>query len=46
MTAKSNAQKLAELKARRAALGLKRLDLWVKPELVEKIRAYVKRLMG
>jgi hypothetical protein len=44
MTAKSNATKQAEHKARKVAAGLKRVELWVKPEHEAKVRAYVRRL--
>lgn len=43
-TAKTNKQKQSELRDRRTALGLKRLEVWARPADHPKIRAYVKRL--
>jgi hypothetical protein len=37
---------MARLRARRQAEGLVRIELWLRPEHVEKVRAYVARLTG
>jgi hypothetical protein len=39
MTAKSPAQRVADLRARRQALGLTRLELWARPEDHEYLKA-------
>ena len=46
MTAKTNKAKQQELRDRRTALGLKRLEVWARPKDFERIRAYVRRLTG
>ena len=45
-TAKTNTQKQQELRDRRTALGLKRLEVWARPKDFERIRKYVKRIGG
>ena len=44
MTAQSPAERQAALKARRAALGLVRLELWVRPEHRARVQAYAERM--
>jgi hypothetical protein len=45
MTApKTVATRVAELRERRAALGLVRLELWVRPEDAERIRTYAAKV--
>jgi hypothetical protein len=39
MTAKTIAQRVADLRARREALGLTRLELWARPEDHEYLKA-------
>jgi len=36
----TTAQRLAKLRAARKASGLKKLELWVKPEHVEKVKTF------
>ena len=46
MTApKPVAARVAALRERRTAAGLVRLELWVRPEHVERVKQYVARLM-
>lgn len=40
MTAKTTTQRQQALKAKRKAEGLVRLELWIKPEHKEQIKAY------
>lgn len=42
--AKTTAERMSEMRARRAQEGLVKLELWAKPELHERIKAYVARI--
>ena len=45
MTAKPVKLRVADLRDRRKAEGLKRLEVWAPPAQHERIRAYVQRLL-
>jgi hypothetical protein len=44
VTAKTSTERVAEVRARRAALGLRRLELYVHPEDHEAIKALAEKL--
>lgn len=46
MTARPKSELMARLREQRRALGLKRLELWAKPEHHDKIKAYAETLKG
>jgi hypothetical protein len=44
MTAKPKSEFMAALREKRARLGLVRIEVWVRPEWVAKVRKYVAKL--